>query len=898
MAENKLLLSRAKSALLSRDYDFAARLYKQMLGESPEDESLLLELGSVYSKAGKDSQALSVYQKLVQINPDNIEALMAMSAIYRRTRNYDESVKMLEHARSIDGKNMQIVYNLGFTYKSMGKYDEAIACFEDVIDQNPSDVLAYNHIGSIYAEQGDHETAISSYLRALKVDSNHPIIQLNLAKSYEATGEIEKALSAYESSLRAKPGWLEAVGAYSDLLLKLDRVHEAYAVLRNAVAINPKDARTHTQLGHVYYRQSIFEDAKKEYKTALECDSKYDPALVGLADTQETLHEHAEASRTIRRAEEIKPGDTIITQKAAHIMLSANEYSDAFERISRLRDQTPEDVQALSLLGQYYICNGEWDKVEECYQKIAEYDPTFSDHYRDGAKRFNQRGDRENEERYLRKAIERNPNDSNAMMSLGLLLENARRGKEAFAVYQQANKADSLNAASKDAVARLQTAFGPIDITEYVPPMTEDAAEKSTATHGMTEPDAAAADSLVQSDSAFSSRADEPAAYTPAFTSTASTRTVVKTIFDDLFDKEWVDVSSSTVDSVIVPADQTPGAASLPEETNTASHADDLAGSVFDAASLGQLAENQDEVEAAEFATNAMTHGSAFAAVTKAHEKLEELKENVQQAEEAAEKAEYAAQQAWQAAQAAADSAQAADVASTFATGNTPDTAAEPAPIDATDTTSGSESNVVYQVQPAAPAHAASEPALEPLEEAEEELEPLEEAEPELAPAEDVPPTLGPTDEADASERADGAESAECEPTDAAPTDATSTDAKTSTATVAVADSLRLFKRLRTLCEYLPQAHYERFMSSHKRLLLDYVIARLSGEPGLLAQATEQRTPDAACLPPEEQDEDGIALVTHVVDDMLTLIQAVPDHHLRAAMETETKDLIEKLIKQ
>ena len=105
----------------------------------------------------------------------------------------------------------------------MGKYDDALNCFNRVVEENPEDVLAFNHIGSIYALKNQNKDAVSSYLRGLKIDPNHPILHLNLAKSYDALGEFEKAQSEYEAALKTKPGWLEAIENYADLLLKKTR---------------------------------------------------------------------------------------------------------------------------------------------------------------------------------------------------------------------------------------------------------------------------------------------------------------------------------------------------------------------------------------------------------------------------------------------------------------------------------------------------------------------------------------------------------------------------------------------------------------------------------------------------------------------------------------------------
>ena len=54
----RLILDRARAAVLSRDYTLATRLYKTMLRDNPSDITLLSELGTIYQKSGNDADAV------------------------------------------------------------------------------------------------------------------------------------------------------------------------------------------------------------------------------------------------------------------------------------------------------------------------------------------------------------------------------------------------------------------------------------------------------------------------------------------------------------------------------------------------------------------------------------------------------------------------------------------------------------------------------------------------------------------------------------------------------------------------------------------------------------------------------------------------------------------------
>lgn len=243
MSDNSLLLSRAKSAVISRDFPLATRLYRQLLRDSPKDINILNQLGELYMKSGKDEQALGIYRRVSEINPEEIAPYITMGGIYRRLGQYEDSIAVLERALVEAGENPEISYNLGFTYKQMGQLDDAVSCFEEAIELNPDDVLAYNHLGTIYSLQNQNEKALQSYLRGLSIDANHPVLLMNIAKVYEATGDFEKATSSYEKALRSKPLWADIIESYVTLLLKIKKEHKACVLVSRAAKNAPQDKK-------------------------------------------------------------------------------------------------------------------------------------------------------------------------------------------------------------------------------------------------------------------------------------------------------------------------------------------------------------------------------------------------------------------------------------------------------------------------------------------------------------------------------------------------------------------------------------------------------------------------------------------------------------------------------
>ena len=455
MVENSLLLSRANSAVISRDYALASRLYSTLLKENPDDKDLLARLGNVYIKSGEDEKALPVFQKIREKNPGDLAVLLTLGGIYRRIKKYEESIAVLNEALAAGAKREQVYYNLGFTYKFMERYEDAIDCFETVVTLNPVDVLAYNHLGTIYESKGDHEAAISAYLKGLKVDQNHPILHLNLANAYEHSDNIEGAIREYEAALRYKPGWGEAYADYTSLLLKIGRVGDAQVLGEQAISLNENDARLQSILGDIYMAESDYESAEKKYNDSIKILPDHVQTLKGLATSLERQGKNAKAIEAIQKARSISPNDEKLIKSSAAINLSAQKLFEASKDIKELFDIDKNDVETLDLAGQYYICADDEKRAKKVFRKIEASNPEYKKHLFNASDRYKQKGNLAEAENCIMKYLLNKPNDSHGLLSLAMIEERLGKTESALENYKKAFENDNTNRLAKESSSRL-----------------------------------------------------------------------------------------------------------------------------------------------------------------------------------------------------------------------------------------------------------------------------------------------------------------------------------------------------------------------------------------------------------------------------------------------------------
>lgn len=445
MEDKEIVLRRAKNAVISRDFNLAIRLYKSLLQEDVKNIEYLSALGNLYMKNNDDEKALPYFQQILTFYPNNFEAMNSMGGIYRRMGRYQESIEILQKALETKINPAQVNYNLGFTYKLMKNYSDAIDAFENVIAVNPTDVLAYNHLGAIYAAQNNHEKAVATYKRGLQIDPNHPVIQFNLAKSLEAMHDDTSAIQAYDAALRAKPGWQEAVIEYAKLLLNHRKTRLAGELVQNAIGLHPQDFGLYAQMGQILMRQSNFEKAASSFEIANRLVSGNAENLKNLAEAFEKLGKKEEAVLTIKKAESVEPEDEKIKKSAASILLTAEKYREAAEVIRQLGSANKNDCEALDLAGQYSILIGRNDSAQNFASKIKKIDPDYVIYLYSFASRFFQKGNLETAKENVKAFIDENMKNIPAWLLLGQIDEKLGNSEEALDDFSTAVAFDPNN---------------------------------------------------------------------------------------------------------------------------------------------------------------------------------------------------------------------------------------------------------------------------------------------------------------------------------------------------------------------------------------------------------------------------------------------------------------------
>ncbi len=454
-SNKEFMLKRAQNAVLARDFTLAARLYKTVLKENPKDIEVLSKLGSTYVRAGEDERALEVYNQILRIDNTDFNALNSLGGIYRRLKRYEDSIMVLERALTTGSNTNEVYYNMGHTYKLMGNYDDAADCFVTVIEENPNDVLAYNHLGSIQASRGEHVKALQSYNRALQIDKNHPILHYNSALSYMALGKLEQAKLSFENALRTKPGWIEAMVDYADLLIGLNKNKEAQDLLFQAQKLNAEDVNILNALGKLNFKCKDYVLAEKNYQAVLAKNSEDYRALTGMALVYEKQRKLLDSQALFEKLENFDIDNYDIVLQHARVLLKLNELEKAYTRINKICQNNPKNCDAINLLAQYYIRTNDETRKNACFKRINDTNPKYINHLLDCAEVYIDQGDFSSGEIILTQYLTKKRNDTEALMIMASLNEATRNYSTALQIYRRIFELEPQNVKILETINRI-----------------------------------------------------------------------------------------------------------------------------------------------------------------------------------------------------------------------------------------------------------------------------------------------------------------------------------------------------------------------------------------------------------------------------------------------------------
>ncbi len=199
-------------------------------------------LGQIEEKDGKFVAAANEFEIAAHMDPSE-ENLFDWGSEFLLHRTYEPAIDVFEQATKRYPNSPRLMIGLGMALYSRGKYDEAVKALLTAADLNPSDPRCYLFLSKAYdSSPNQAEEVIQRFRRFSELQPNNAL-----------------ALYYYAMSL-----WKGKRAEDPNLNLQ-----EIESLLQKSIALDPKLAEAHVQLGNLYADRREYAKSIPEYESAL-----------------------------------------------------------------------------------------------------------------------------------------------------------------------------------------------------------------------------------------------------------------------------------------------------------------------------------------------------------------------------------------------------------------------------------------------------------------------------------------------------------------------------------------------------------------------------------------------------------------------------------------------------
>jgi tetratricopeptide (TPR) repeat protein len=157
-------------------------LWEDTVKKSPMKTRPNYNLGLLYSKQGRNDEAINLYQTAIRITPYYYRPYNDLGNAYFNKGRLDDALKEYQTALTLNPDYPESHNNMGIIFAKKKHFGEAIREFDTAIKLKPNYADAHVNLGNVYYEQGLKSEAIKHYQNALKIKPDHITARSNLEK--------------------------------------------------------------------------------------------------------------------------------------------------------------------------------------------------------------------------------------------------------------------------------------------------------------------------------------------------------------------------------------------------------------------------------------------------------------------------------------------------------------------------------------------------------------------------------------------------------------------------------------------------------------------------------------------------------------------------------------------
>jgi len=203
------------------------------------------------------------------VAPQQVTPLLALATECLKAERPADAIAPLREAALLEPFNATIHHDLGLACLEVDRIPDAIAALQQAVASNPRYADAYFRLGIALEKLGDTSGAIVAYDRATQLLPSLTEAWFRAGALVHELGHRDEAIGCFRHA--AATGGKTTFGRLGKAraLLTENRNQEAELVLRQTVAVDPRNAIAHDLLGNLLSEFGRFEEARECFQRAI-----------------------------------------------------------------------------------------------------------------------------------------------------------------------------------------------------------------------------------------------------------------------------------------------------------------------------------------------------------------------------------------------------------------------------------------------------------------------------------------------------------------------------------------------------------------------------------------------------------------------------------------------------
>jgi tetratricopeptide (TPR) repeat protein len=240
------------------------------LKKKPDDREALLRRGWVLERMANTADAIQCYQTVLELDPERDKrnkdpVRLQLAELFLQRNQPDEALPHLLVLAERHPQNPNVLLGLVRCWSARGQTEKADPILAGLLKDRPQDP-------QVLAERG------RIYLKSTRADLAEPFL-----RQAEKTSPWDKQIIYLLSQCLERLKKMEEARFYEDRLQQIRKDEKRMRVLMEELMCSPRDAALRFQIGQIFLRHQMGEEAERWLLSALHYDPDHEDARQALA---------------------------------------------------------------------------------------------------------------------------------------------------------------------------------------------------------------------------------------------------------------------------------------------------------------------------------------------------------------------------------------------------------------------------------------------------------------------------------------------------------------------------------------------------------------------------------------------------------------------------------------